>query len=210
MSKSNYPILPSNLPNRGSKYTRIFFQKLLHAQKWSFEGNIPNLPKGIAILLPHTSNLDGWYALIGILGLGVKISILAKDDLFNTPLKPLLHKVDIIPIKRNTQSGFTQQAIDTLNNKERIWIGMAPEGTRQQAPSFKSGFYRIADGAEVPIVMFSLNYQTKTLTCIGSFMPSGNYEKDLPNILSFYTSQNCYPKHLSRLSLPLQKQLKIS
>ena len=206
MQAKNFPNLPPQLPARGTAHSRAWFRQLLFLQGWSFEGEIPDLPKGVAILMPHTSNYDAWYALIGILGLGVKISVLGKASLFKTPLKPLLEQVDVIPIQRNSKSGFTEQAIQIMQSREKIWIGLAPEGTRKHAQDLKTGFYRIATGANVPIVMFALDYQKKILRCLGALQPSGDYEQDLDKILTHYQGQ-FYPKRLEWLSEPLRKLL---
>lgn len=206
MKTRSFPNLPAQLPTRGTLRSRTWFRQLFYLQGWSFEGDIPDFPKAVAILMPHTSNYDAWYALLGILGLGVKISVLGKASLFKTPLKPLLEQVDVIPVQRNSNSGFTEQAIQIMRSREKIWIGVAPEGTRQQAQYIKTGFYRIATGANVPIVMFALNYQQKTLRCLGHIQPTGRYEQDLDKILNAYRGQ-FYPKHLEWLSAPLRKLL---
>lgn len=81
---------------------------------------------------------------------------------------------------------------------------MTPEGTRHAATQLKTGFYRIACGANVPIVMFALDYQNKTIHCLGSFQTTGNYEHDLPKILDYYNNK-ISAKHPQRLAKPLQK-----
>ena len=81
---------------------------------------------------------------------------------------------------------------------------MTPEGTRHNAPEFKRGFYRIALGAQVPIVMFALDYAHKIIYCLGAFEPTGNYAADLEQILALYRDK-IHAKHPERLAKPLQK-----
>lgn len=206
---SKFPKLPAQVPARGSHLSRNFFKTLFLAQGWSFDGEFPNLPKAVAIISPHTSNIDAWHGFTALLGLGIKITVFGKHTLFNTPLKPLLQWIGVVPVNRSIQQGTTQQIIDFIHTQEQIWVGMAPEGTRKQAEAIRSGFYRIAVGAEIPIVMFSLDYKNKAIHCLGVFQPTGNYEQDLEQILNQYTGKFS-PKNPEWLAKPLQNRIKNS
>ena len=206
---SKFPKLPAQVPARGSHLSRNFFKTLFLAQGWSFDGEFPNLPKAVAIISPHTSNIDAWHGFTALLGLGIKITVFGKHTLFNTPLKPLLQWIGVVPVNRSIQQGTTQQIIDFIHTQEQIWVGMAPEGTRKQAEAIRSGFYRIAVGAEIPIVMFSLDYKNKAIHCLGVFQPTGNYEQDLDQILNQYTGKFS-PKNPEWLAKPLQNRIKNS
>ena len=206
---AHFPTLPDQVPARGSSLSRTIFKKIFLAQGWHFEGEFPNLPKAVAIISPHTSNIDAWHGFTALLGVGIKITIFGKHTLFNTPLKPLLEWIGVIPVNRSIQQGTTQQIIDFIDTQEQIWVGMAPEGTRKQAESFRSGFYRIAVGANLPIVMFSFDYNRKTIHCLGVFQPTGNYEQDLERILNRYVGK-FYPKNPQWLAKPLQNRIKNS
>ncbi|MGO3384629.1 MAG: acyltransferase, partial [Acinetobacter guillouiae] len=83
----------------------------------------------------------------------------------------------------------------------------APEGTRKKAEKIKSGFYHIAMGANIPIAIFSLDYEKKRIHCLGTLQPTGDYEQDLAEILSRFKG-NFSPKRPKLLSIPLQKLLK--
>ena len=206
---AHFPTLPDQVPARGSRLSRTIFKKIFLAQGWHFEGEFPNLPKAVAIISPHTSNIDAWHGFTALLGLGIKITIFGKHTLFNTPLTPLLEWIGVIPVNRSIQQGTTQQIINFIDTQEQIWVGMAPEGTRKQAESFRSGFYRIALGANIPIVMFSFDYNRKTIYCLGVFQPTGNYEQDLERILNRYVGKFS-PKNPQWLAKPLQNRIKNS
>ena len=206
---AHFPTLPDQVPARGSSLSRTIFKKIFLAQGWHFEGEFPNLPKAVAIISPHTSNIDAWHGFTALLGLGIKITIFGKHTLFNTPLKPLLEWIGVIPVNRSIQQGTTQQIINFIDTQEQIWVGMAPEGTRKQSESFRSGFYRIALGANIPIVMFSFDYNRKTIYCLGVFQPTGNYEQDLERILNRYVGKFS-PKNPEWLAQPLQNRIKNS
>lgn len=206
MSK-NFPSIPDQVPQRGTPLNRSIFKKLYLAQGWSFEGDFPNLPKAVVFIAPHTSNLDGLHAFLALLGIGIKITIFGKDSLFKTPLKGLFKWIGVIPVHRDSPHGLTHQIIETIQSHEKMWVAIAPEGTRKKAEKIKSGFYHIAIGANIPIAIFSLDYDKKMIHCLGTLEPTGDYEKDLTEILSRFKG-NFSPKHPNLLSIPLQNLLK--
>lgn len=140
----HFPELPPLVPQRGTSYSRALCKKLFLSQGWKVVGEIPNLPKAVAIISPHTSNIDGWYGFLAIGGLGLKITVLGKDTLFKPPFKPLLNWAGLIPVHRDSTNGLTEQVVAEIQKCDRIWVGMAPEGTRKKAEKMKSGFYHIA------------------------------------------------------------------
>ncbi len=203
-----FPTLPPLVPHRNSSvYTQMMFKRIFLAQGWEMHGEFPNLPKAVAIISPHTSNIDAWYGFLALLGLNIKITIFGKHSLFKTPLKPILEWIGVIPVVRNSPQGHTQQIADIIASKEQIWVGMAPEGTRKEAEKIRSGFYHIADTAQIPIVMFAFDYQHKIIRILGTFETTGNYEQDLESILKIYEGKFS-PKHEKWLAKPLQKHWK--
>lgn len=202
----NFPSLPDQAPHRGTALSRRFFKKIYLAQGWHFAGEFPNLPKAVAIISPHTSNYDALYAFLAMLGLGIQVTVFGKDSLFKTPLKGLLKWMGVIPVARNSPHGLTQQIVDVVNSKDKIWIAMAPEGTRKSAEKIRTGFYHIALGADIPIVMFAFDYEHKVIQCLGSIHPTGNYEQDLATILQHYKGKFS-PKNMDRLAKPLKALL---
>lgn len=205
----HFPKLPPLVPQRGTASSRALCQKLFIAQGWQIQGEIPNLAKAVAIVSPHTSNIDAWYGFLAVAALGLKITVLGKDNLFKPPFKPLLNWIGIIPVQRNSAHGLTQQVVNRIQQTNEIWIGLAPEGTRKKATQLKSGFYHIAHAANIPIVMLSFDYDHKTIHCLGIFYPSGNYPQDLEKILQCYAG-HFSPKNPQWLAEPLQKLMKQS
>ena len=203
----HFPELPPLVPQRGTSYSRALCKKLFLSQGWKVIGEIPNLPKAVAIISPHTSNIDGWYGFLAIGGLGLKITVLGKDTLFKPPVKPLLNWAGLIPVHRDSTNGLTEQVVAEIQKCDRIWVGMAPEGTRKKAEKMKSGFYHIAHAAGIPIVMFSFDYDHKTIYCLGAFTPTGHYQQDLEKIMGFYQG-HFSPKNPNWLAEPLQKLVK--
>lgn len=201
-----FPILPDQVPQRGTAFSRKFFKHLYVAQGWKFDGEFPNLPKAVAIISPHTSNYDGLYGFLAMLGLGIQVTAFGKDSLFKTPLKGLLKWMGVIPVQRDSPHGLTHQIVQAIQQTDRIWVALAPEGTRKSAENIRTGFYHIAMGANIPIVMFALDYKHKAIHCLGVIHPTGNYEADLAKILDCYKG-NFFPKNMQRLAKPLKNIL---
>jgi len=207
MANTSFPDLPALVPGRGSKFSRTFYKKLFLAQGWKMEGEFPNLPKAVAIISPHTSNIDAWLGFNALLGLGIQITIFGKDSLFRTPLKPILEWIGVVPVVRDTPQGHTRQIVDIINKTDRIWIGMAPEGSRKAPEKIRSGFYHIAKAANLPIVMFSFDYDIKTIHILGVYHLTGDYEYDLEQIYAHYEGK-ISAKNPDWIAKSLQKLVK--
>lgn len=147
MAQIRFPQLPQHVPARGSKLSRTFFRQLFLAQGWRLEGEFPDLPKAVAIISPHTSNIDAWLGFNALLGLGIQITIFGKDSLFRTPLKPVLEWIGVVPVVRDSPQGHTRQIVDIIEKSEQIWVGMAPEGSRKAPDKIRSGFLSYCQGS---------------------------------------------------------------
>lgn len=207
MSTTRFPKLPPLVPSRGGKLIQILFKQLFLAQGWQLKGEFPNLPKAVAIISPHTSNIDAWLGFNALLGLDIQITIFGKDSLFRTPLKPILEWIGVVPVVRDTPQGHTRQIFDVINKTDRIWVGMAPEGSRKAPEKIRSGFYHIAKAAHLPIVMFSFDYDIKTVHILGVYHLTGDYEYDLEQIYKHYEGKFS-AKNPDWVAKPLQKLLK--
>lgn len=201
-SHLSFSELPALVPKRGNATSHSFWKNALIAHGWQVTGDIPDLPKALLIGAPHTSNLDAWYALMAVLGLGLRITVMAKDTLFKPPFKTLLHWLNVVPVKRSSPEGLIEQIKNEFDRHEAIWVGISPEGTRSGAEKWKSGFYRIAMSANVPIVMVGFDYKLKQIIFLGVFQPTGHYEQDLKEIQEKY--RGLTPHHPEKLSHPLR------
>ncbi|MBB3107617.1 1-acyl-sn-glycerol-3-phosphate acyltransferase [Psychrobacter luti] len=191
------------VPRRGNKAAPIIASALLKAAGWRTVGEIPNIPQAVVLALPHTSNVDGIYAIPSLFALDLKISIMGKHTLFKVPLfAQLLNWIGVIPIDRGNKGSVLQASIDKFKTGKPLFLGLAPEGTRQYTESWKSGFYYLAVGAGVPILPVAMDYKTKEIRFMSLVYPSGDIDADLPKIYAQY--QGVMPRHPERLSQPLQ------
>ena len=195
--------LGSLIPKRNGSIVPPLSSWLMKVAGWRTVGEIPNISQAVVLALPHTSNIDGVYALPSLFALDVKISIMGKHTLFKVPvLKQLLSWMGIIPINRSAKGSVLQASIDKFKNGEPLFLGLSPEGTRDYTESWKTGFYYLAVGANVPILPVALDYNTKEVRFLELVYPTGDIETDLPKIYEQY--RGVVPRHPERLSKPLQ------
>jgi 1-acyl-sn-glycerol-3-phosphate acyltransferase len=161
---------------------------LLRLGGWTVVGGAPDVHKAVIIGAPHTSNWDGYWALVYTVAVGLDVKFFIKESLFWFPLSILLRGLGAVPLNRGRAGGAVQQAVDALNSSDRFFFGLAPEGTRSQTPGWKSGFYRIAEAAGVPIVFGFFDYRSKRLGIGPMLTLTGDKEADLDIIRSFYSS----------------------
>jgi 1-acyl-sn-glycerol-3-phosphate acyltransferase len=168
-------------------------RSILRVSGWEVVGEVPDIDKAVYIAAPHTSNWDGFWLLVGKTVLNLEARFLAKHTLFWWPLGAILRRLGAIPIDRSRGAGVVQQLIDMFRENERLNLALAPEGTRKWRQYWKTGFYRIAVDADVPIVLCFIDYDTKKMGIGGVFRPSGDVNKDLKYLRDFYTSYA--PRH---------------
>ncbi len=191
------------VPRRGNKVAPIIASAMLKAAGWRTVGEIPNIPQAVVLALPHTSNVDGVYAIPSLFALDLKISIMGKHTLFKVPvLAQLLRWMGIIPIDRDNKGSVLQASIDKFKTGEPLFLGLSPEGTRQYTKEWKTGFYYLAVGANVPILPVALDYKTKEIRFMSLVYPTGDISEDLQKIYNQY--QGVVPRYPERLSQPLQ------
>ncbi|WP_299188154.1 lysophospholipid acyltransferase family protein [uncultured Psychrobacter sp.] len=191
------------VPRRGNKVAPLIASVMLKAAGWRTVGEIPNIPQAVVLALPHTSNVDGIYAIPSLFALDLKISIMGKHTLFKVPVfAQLLNWIGVIPIDRGNKGSVLQASIDKFKTGKPLFLGLAPEGTRQYTKEWKTGFYYLAVGANVPILPVAMDYKTKEIRFMSLVYPTGDIAGDLKKIYSQY--QGVVPRYPERLSQPLQ------
>ena len=172
---------------------------------WRVEGELPDIPKFITIT-SHTSNWDLPVALLLTFAMKTKISIMAKDNLFRWPFRRFFRWLGCIPIDRKKSANVVDQMIKIFRESKRLILVLAPEGTRKKVTYWKSGFYYIAHGANVPIVLGFIDYKRKA-TGIGPMIrPTGDIKSDILKIQSFYAKiRGKYPEKTGKVNIELKK-----
>jgi 1-acyl-sn-glycerol-3-phosphate acyltransferase len=162
---------------------------------WRKEGDLPDIPQYVIIVAPHTSNWDFPIGLAFAFALKIRGYWLGKDSLFRWPFRGFFRWLGGIPIDRSRSSDVVAQMVQIFKERAKLTMVVAPEGTRKKVTYWKSGFYHIARGANVPIVLAFLDYLRKT----GGIGPvlnlTGDIEADMESIRAFYsTVKGKYPE----------------
>lgn len=180
-------------PSLLSRMMRRALLWLYRRHKWTAVGEVPEPRRFIIVAAPHTSNWDFLYFLGLTTALGIQSHFMAKSSLFKWPFRNFLLQMGGIPVDRTSSKNYVQQMIDQFAKRDEFILTVAPEGTRSNVKQWKTGFYHIAHGAGVPIVVGMMDYGTKTGGLAETIMPSGDYEKDMKKIAAFYNKVT--PKH---------------
>lgn len=160
---------------------------LLDLSRWHTVGALPSIPKFVLIAAPHTSNWDFPVMMCMAFKLKAKLYWMGKKSLFRQPFRAMFKWLGGIPIDRSRANNMVAQMIAKFNHADRLILTIPPSGTRKQVDEWKSGFYHIAIGANVPVVLGFLDFKRKT----GGIGPvvalTGHMEQDMQAIRSFYT-----------------------
>lgn len=155
---------------------------------WRVEGQWPaDLKKCVIIAAPHTSNWDLLFALMMAFSFRVNIYWMGKEQIFRQPFRALAMWLGGIPIDRSKSNNIVAGSILSFEEQDRLFLMVPPEGTRAKVSYWKTGFYHIAHGAKVPILLSYLDFQHKVGGLGPCFNPSGDIDKDMQEIQAFYS-----------------------
>ncbi len=155
---------------------------------WRVEGALPpNGQKSVLIAAPHTSNWDLPYTLMVAFALRLNIYWMGKHQLFRFPFRGIMMWLGGIPVTRETSNNLVAASVAAIQAAQGpLQLIVPPEGTRNHNRYWKTGFYYIAVGARVPIVMAYMDYERKISGLGPVFQPSGDIEADMQAIKAFY------------------------
>lgn len=149
---------------------------------WKLQGQPPAAPKYVLIAVPHTSNWDFPLALAMAFVYRFDMHWMGKDSLFSGWRGPIMRWLGGIAIDRSSSNNVVAATIATFNANDQMIVAIPPEGTRSKVLKWKTGFYYIALGANVPIALAFLDYKKKTGGFLSTFWPTGDVEKDIAAI----------------------------
>jgi 1-acyl-sn-glycerol-3-phosphate acyltransferase len=165
---------------------RSFAQWLLRVGGWTTVGGTPDVPKAVFIAAPHTSNWDGLWALVYKVAFDIDVKFFAKHSLFWFPLGNILRALGGIDLDRGKAGTAVNEAIRMFETEEQFYFGLAPEGTRKKTDGWKTGFYRIAMGAGVPVYLGMLDFGRRRIGIGKKIELTGDVEADMAVIREFY------------------------
>ncbi len=178
---------PDQVPRWGGAVVRATGRAILKLKGWRAVGEVPNLPKMVVIVAPHSSNWDFVIGIAYVMSKNVAVRYIGKRELFRWPMGSIMRWLGGIPIDRANPQGVVEQVVAEFKRVPGIVLGITPEGTRTRGVAWKTGFYRIAREAGVPIAPGFIDWGTKSVGLLAPFTPTGDQEADLNHLASLYS-----------------------
>ena len=174
-------------PPKVGPVRKLIGRAWLKAFGWKVEGALPDATKAVFIAAPHTSNWDLPFTLAIAWTLGTNISWIGKDKLFRPPFGPFMRARGGVSVVRGQNANQVEAIARAIRDQpEGVYVVIAPSGTRSKKDHWKSGFYRIAEAADVPLLLGFLDYERKRGGLGPTMTPSGDVKADMEKIRAFY------------------------
>lgn len=153
---------------------------------WKIINDFPKLKKYVVIAAPHTSWQDFPIAIMAKFIQGVKVHYIGKASLFKPPFGFLFRWLGGTPVDRTKNTKLVDQIVEIFNANDEFILGMSPEGTRQKVKSWKTGFYYIAKGANVPVVMATLDFGYKQIRISEPYDLTDTMDADMEHFYNYF------------------------
>jgi 1-acyl-sn-glycerol-3-phosphate acyltransferase len=173
-------------PSYAVRVLRPVSRAWLAATGFKVIGKFPDHPKFIIIAAPHTTNWDLPHALAAGLQYGRRIHWMGKATIFKWPFGGLMRWLGGISVDRSKSTNAVASVVNVFAERKDLALVVAPSGTRSATVPWKSGFYHIAHGAKVPLVLAYIDYNRREIGIADTVTPSGNYDADLAMIQAIY------------------------
>ena len=178
--------LEQRRPSRVSRFARWAIVGIYKRAGWTAIGSVPEPRRFVLVAAPHTSNWDFLYFMGLTEELGIMPYFMAKKPLFRWPWKNFLLDMGGVPVDRKSSHNYVEQMIEEFGRRKEFILTVAPEGTRRTVEYWKTGFYHIAMGAGVPLVLGVVDYRKKSGGIGPTIWPTGDYRADMKKLFDFY------------------------
>ncbi len=157
---------------------------------WTKEVTVAHPDKFIICLAPHTSNWDFIIGQLYMRAEGMSINFLMKKEFFFWPVGPIFKRMGGIPVWRSKHTHMTDRLADEAIRRNKFRLCITPEGTRSFNPDWKKGFYFIAQKAQIPVLLYGIDYKKKLIRCTESLVPSGDVDGEMRQIKLYFKDFN--------------------
>ncbi|MFD0762253.1 1-acyl-sn-glycerol-3-phosphate acyltransferase [Lutibacter aestuarii] len=155
--------------------------------KWKIIGSFPKeLKKYVIIAAPHTHWIDFPLGILVKWAEAAPINYIGKASLFKPPFGFIFRWLGGAPVNRSESTNKVQAIVDVFNKNEKFILALSPEGTRKKVEKWKTGFYYIAKGANVPIVMATLDFKNKQVKISDPYYLTNDMEKDFDLFYTYF------------------------
>ncbi len=181
---------------------RSLGEAFLRIAGWKMQGERPTEPRYVIIAAPHTSNWDMPFMLAMAFVYDIPVRWMGKHTLFKRPFGAFFRRMGGIPIVRHRAGGVVDQMVEYFKDEPSLVLMVPAEGTRSHVDYWKSGFYHIARGADVPVCLSYLDFSKK----VGGIGPmirlTGDVRADMDEIRAFYAGKQGFcPENVGEIRL---------
>jgi 1-acyl-sn-glycerol-3-phosphate acyltransferase len=167
-------------------FMRLLSWLVLKLYGWKVVNVAPATGSYLIIAAPHTSNWDFPLGIAIAFHLRLKVYFIAKHTLFNGFAGPIMRWLGGVPLNRSASTNFVDASVEIYANSENLIFAIAPEGTRSSVGRWKTGFYHMAKGANVPLALAYFDF-SKRVGGIGKMLnTTENIDADMQAIADFY------------------------
>lgn len=163
-----------------------FSRFILKLFGWKVICTVPDYPKCLICVAPHTSNWDFVLGKFAYWSIGRQAGFLMKETWFFFPMKYLLRAFGGIPVPRKRGSSLSETIIKKFNSTDEMTLAITPEGTRSRVTEWRTGFLHIAYEAHIPIVLGAIDAEHKLIHLQESYVPTGDIDTDMRAIKDYY------------------------
>lgn len=184
------------------RFLQLIGKSVLFVLRFKAVGEWPKSPKAVFIAAPHTSNWDLVYMLACAWTLRVQLSWMGKKTLFKGPRGWFMRKLGGVPVDRSKASNTVDQMAQIFKECDGMYLAIPPSGTRSKRDFWKSGFYHIARGADVPVICGHLDFSTRQGGIGPVITLTGDAKADMDQFRAFYGNiRGLYPEQESTILL---------
>ena len=163
-----------------------FCKSMLKLFGWEVICTVPDYPKCIICVAPHTSNWDFVLGEFAWWSLGRKAGFLMKEAWFFFPMKYLFRALGGIPVAKRRGASLSDVIIHKFETSVRMQLAITPEGTRSKVTEWRTGFLHIAYDAGIPIILGAIDAAHKLVHLEKTFTPTGDIDADMRAIKDYY------------------------
>jgi len=174
------------VPRRGGFLRAAIGRMMLRLLRWRIGSAFPDLAKAVVIAAPHSSYRDFFVGIALVFAMRLEVRFIGKVELFRGPLGPVMRWLGGLPVNRTRPGGIVVQTVAMFAERKSLILAVAPEGTRKPVDRWKSGFYRIAHEAGVPIVPGYFDNRRRVVGFGPPFQPTGDMSGDIAALRAFF------------------------
>jgi len=188
------PKIGDQLPRKGG-----LGKSILRLAGWKIEGELPNVPKFIHIVGPHTSNWDFPVGVLARMALGLDMRFMGKEALFEGFQGKIMRSMGGIPVSLQRGLGETDRLAAEIKAADKYILTITPEGSRFLRTTWRTGYYFIAWKAGIPLVPVYFDFEKKIVGYGDSWMPTGDFNTDVQRVNDYFKNRAAYQPNWFRL-----------